>query len=250
VAYLVDMEGPHDNRCITFYDAGHEVAVCGHLSTVTDPSPSNVAFWAEREAVRYIKSYPGRYLRMQAEIDHAQNPGYFRHAIEMIDSATQRVFGGGGICCWTRVNGSDGGNSINTVYPYDNPAQYPTWLSGRLNPDHLGLEFTYIREMSDLAATTPCSPIQCECTYFGDVNLDNAINPQDVVYIVNHVYKQIDMRQQLPNCPGDNGDWDCNGTINPLDVVRYVNYVYKGSTALPCDPCACASYPVGCPPYP
>ncbi len=151
VAYLVDQEGPHDNRVITFYDAGHETAVCGHLSTVTDPSPANVAFWSEREAVRYIDSYPGRYLRMQAEIDHAQNPGYFRHAIEMINAATSPEHGGTGSATWTRMNGSDLGNPVNTVYPLGDPSQYPTWVSGRLS-DHLGLNFTYIREMAALSA--------------------------------------------------------------------------------------------------
>jgi hypothetical protein len=147
VAYLIDSEGPHDNRVITFYDAGHETAVCGHLSTVTDPSPENQAFWAEREAVRYIDSYPGRYLRMQAEIDHAQNPGYFRHAIEMIDAATRPEYGGTGSDVWTRMNGSDTGNPVNTVYPPGDPDQYPAWVSGRLS-DHPGLEITYIREMA------------------------------------------------------------------------------------------------------
>jgi hypothetical protein len=150
VAYLVDQEGPHDNRVITFYDAGHETAVCGHLSTVTDPSPTNVAFWAEREAVRYIDSYPGRYLRMQAELDHAQNPGYFRHAIELVNAATHSQYSGTGTALWTRMNGSDLGNPINTVYPLGDPSQYPTWVTGRLS-DHLGLNFTYIREMANLS---------------------------------------------------------------------------------------------------
>jgi hypothetical protein len=150
VAYLVDQEGPHDNRVITFYDAGHETAVCGHLGTVTDPSPANVAFWAEREAVRYVDTYPGRYLRMQAEVDHAQNPGYFRHAIEMVNAATHSQYGGTGAALWTRMNGSDLGNSINTVYPLGDPSQYPAWITGRLS-DHLGLNITYIREMAALA---------------------------------------------------------------------------------------------------
>ena len=153
VAYLVDQEGPHDNRVITFYDAGHEVAVCGHLSTVTDPSPSNVAFWSEREAVRYIDAYPGRYLRMQAEIDHAQNPGYFRHAIEMVNAATHSQYGGTGVALWTRMNGSDLANPINTVYPLGDPSQYPMWVSGRLS-DHPGLNFTYIREMAALSGAS------------------------------------------------------------------------------------------------
>jgi hypothetical protein len=147
VAYLVDQEGPHDNRVITFYDVGRETAVCGHLSTVTDPSPENMAFWAEREAVRYIGGYPGRYLRMQAEFDHAQGAGYFRHAIEMVNAATKAEYGGSGSASWTRMNGSDLGNAINAVYPLGDPSQYPTWVPGRLS-DHPGLNLTYDREMA------------------------------------------------------------------------------------------------------
>jgi hypothetical protein len=151
VAYLVDQEGPHDNRVITFYDVGHETAVCGHLSTVTDPSPENVAFWAEREAIRYIDAYPGRYLRMQAEIDHAQGAGYFRHAIEMVSAATKAEYGGSGSALWTRMNGSDLGNAVNVVYPLGEPSQYPNWVSGRLS-DHPGLNLAYDREMAALVA--------------------------------------------------------------------------------------------------
>jgi hypothetical protein len=154
VAYLVDGEGPHDNRVITFYDAGHEVAVCGHLSTVTDPSPANVAFWSEREAVRYIGAYPGRYLRMQAEIDHAQGAGYFRHTIEMINAATKPAYGGAGSAAWTRVNGSDVGNAVNAVCTYGVPSTYPAWVTGKL-ADHPGLSITYDKEMAGV--TTPAS---------------------------------------------------------------------------------------------
>ncbi len=150
VAYLVDQEGPHDNRVITFYDKGSELPICGHLSTVTDPSTSNVAFWAEREAVRYIGAFPGRYLRMQAQIDHAQGPGYFRHTIEMIDAATQPAHGGTGSAAWTRVNGSDIGNAVNAVYTYGDPSTYPVWVTGKL-ADHPGLNITYDREMAGVA---------------------------------------------------------------------------------------------------
>jgi hypothetical protein len=150
VAYLVDKEGPHDSRVITYYDVGSERAVCGHWSTVTDPSPANVAWWAEREAVRLIGGFPGMYLRMQAGIDHAQRAGYFRHTIEMINAATAPAQGGTGSACWTRVNGTDIGNPVNVVYPLDNPAQYPVWVSGRL-ADHPGLNLDYDREMSLLA---------------------------------------------------------------------------------------------------
>lgn len=150
VKYLVDQEGPHDNRVITFYDVGPERQVCGHWSTVTDPSPGNIAFWAEREAVRHIGGFRGLYLRMQAEIDHAQGPGYFRHTIEMNNAATHSAYGGAGSACWTRVNGADLGNPINTVYPPNDPNQYPDWVTGRL-ADHPGLNLTYDREMALLS---------------------------------------------------------------------------------------------------
>ena len=77
----------------------------------------------------------------------------------------------------------------------------------------------------------------CDCGGFCDVDLNGQINPVDVVFMVNYVYKNQDARQQIPTCPGDNGDWDCGGTINPVDVVYYVNYVYKGQGSGPCDPC-------------
>ena len=154
IAYLVDQEGPHDNRVITFYDVGSERQVCGHWSTITDPSPENHAFWAEREAVRYVGGFRGMYLRMQAEIDHAQGPGYFRHTIEMINAATAPGYGGSGSACWTRVNGDDIGNPINKVYALNDPSTYPVWVSGRL-ADHLGLNLTYDREISALSCTVP-----------------------------------------------------------------------------------------------
>jgi hypothetical protein len=169
VAYLVDNEGPHDSRVITFYDVGPERQVCGHWSTVTDPSSENQAFWAEREAVRHIGGYHGRYLRIQAEVDHAQGPGYFRHAIEMVNAATRAQYGGAGSAAWTRMNGSDLGNPVNTVYPLRDPSRYPDWVSGRM-ADHPGLEIVYIREMAALAngpvggtaeaPTTEASPLE------------------------------------------------------------------------------------------
>jgi hypothetical protein len=87
----------------------------------------------------------------------------------------------------------------------------------------------------------------CDCSQFGDINRDGQLNPVDVVYMVNFVYKSQDARLQISTCPGDNGDWDCDGQINPVDIVYYVNYVYKNSGVGPCDPCACDPYPTNCP---
>jgi len=221
VAYLVDQEGPHDNRVITFYDAGHETAVCGHWSTATDPSPENAAFWAEREAVRYIDNFTGRYLRMQAEIDHAQNPGYFRHSIEMINAATQPEFGGSGVAAWTRMNGSDLGNPINTVYPLGDPSQYPVWVSGRLS-DHPGLNLTYDREMAALSSGCLAIP--------GDANASNTYSLADIIAIVNYIFNKPGCTP-TPLCWLSNllcrGDWDGSSTITLSDVIRGVNYIFN-----------------------
>jgi len=72
---------------------------------------------------------------------------------------------------------------------------------------------------------------------YGDVNCDNALNPVDVVYMVNYVYKDQDARCYPWNwsCPYDLGDVDCSGGINPVDVVYYVNKVYKNMDAF-CNP--------------
>jgi len=97
------------------------------------------------------------------------------------------------------------------------------------NPDQADSNYDWSGDACDFT---------CDCTGFGDVNSDGQINPVDVVYMVNFVYKNQDARQQIPTCTGDNGDWDCSGGINPVDVVFYVNYVYKNQGTGPCDPCA------------
>ena len=74
---------------------------------------------------------------------------------------------------------------------------------------------------------------------FGDITCDAAVNPIDVVKMVNYVYKNIDDRCSTDwNCPKSPGDVNCDDAVNPVDVVRYVNYVYKNITPFPCDPCS------------
>jgi len=77
----------------------------------------------------------------------------------------------------------------------------------------------------------------CNCALHCDLNLDGGINPVDVVYIANFVYRNLDGR--LPNemCPESNGDWNCDGLVNPVDVVYYSNFVYRSSGVNPCNPC-------------
>ena len=91
----------------------------------------------------------------------------------------------------------------------------------------------------------------CDCKDFCNLDLVGSINPIDVVIIVKYVYKGEDLRQRIPTCPANNGDWNCDGAVNPVDVVHYVNYVYKGMIGKPpCDPCTCSPYPANCPPWP
>jgi len=77
----------------------------------------------------------------------------------------------------------------------------------------------------------------CDCGVWGDVNNDGLVNPVDVVYMVNFVYKNNDGRVQLPDCPYEAGDVNCDAAVNPLDVVFYVNFVYKELTPFPCEGC-------------
>ena len=80
----------------------------------------------------------------------------------------------------------------------------------------------------------------CACgDQFGDITCDGAVNPVDVVYMVNFVYKNIDDRcTDGWNCAQSAGDVNCDDGVNPVDVVLYVNYVYKNITPFACDPCA------------
>jgi len=88
----------------------------------------------------------------------------------------------------------------------------------------------------------------CECTGYCDLNLDGSINPVDLVYYVQYIFLGNDLRQQIPTCPYDNGDWTCDGHLNVVDLVFMIHYVYGIHPPLmtPCDPCACDPYPDNC----
>lgn len=77
----------------------------------------------------------------------------------------------------------------------------------------------------------------CVCGVWGDINGDGDINPLDVAYIVNYVYKSLDGRAIWPNCPFATGDVDCSSAVNPVDVAYYVKLVYKSVCVFCDDPC-------------
>ena len=56
--------------------------------------------------------------------------------------------------------------------------------------------------------------------------------------MVNYVYLRQDARCYPDgwSCPYDVGDFDCNGSVDPIDVAYIVNLVYKSLDAV-CDGC-------------
>ena len=154
IAYLVDGEGPSDSFVTCFgprylagdHPPGRAAGVqFGRRGTWEDPSPENSQWWAEREAVRYIGRFRGRYLRLQATWDHAQPPDsveeidmYYhpngwpgggpawwhnKHATDMINAAIE-----GGVP-WARVNLPEQGNAVNAAYDAEHQ---PVFLPGAL----------------------------------------------------------------------------------------------------------------------
>lgn len=152
IKYIVDGEGP-SNSFVTAHEPWalytppshprHNTYKqvyerFGHYSVYRDPSPENQAFWAEREADRFIGAFRGRYLRLQAQWDHAQPPSepaeipmfhqppmwwQNKHAADMVNAAVS-----GGVP-WVRVNLPEQGNPVNATYDAENQ---PVYLPGKL----------------------------------------------------------------------------------------------------------------------
>lgn len=121
--------------------------------------------------------------------------------------------------CW-RTTDFDNGAYWVRLYAYDR--------------DDLGLSDNVSTDsMQVIVANVP----PCDCTGFCDLDLNGSLNPMDVTIIVNYVYRARDSRLPLPNCPLENGDWDCEDPATPVDVAYYVKYVYKSFGSGPCDPC-------------
>ena len=154
VKYLIDIEGPSDS-VIAAMDYGTEeqqeafYRSFGHYSLARDPSPENQAWWAEREAYRYIGNFTGAYLRLQGEIDHIQPRGVYEHALKMNNEAVK------GKPWWVRIGLADQGNPVNKIYPLDDPSQYPEWIPGRIADKWGSVVSNAILEMVEMFGGIP-----------------------------------------------------------------------------------------------
>ena len=151
IKYLVDGEGPPDSYVTTHEpstldgDPSNDrvetvYTILGHYSLSRDPSEENQAFWSEREAIRFIGAFRGRYLRLQATWDHAQPPWseadvlafdqppvwwQNKHTTDIVNAAVE-----GGVP-WVRVNLAEHGNPVNATFDAQNPPVYiPGTLAG------------------------------------------------------------------------------------------------------------------------
>jgi hypothetical protein len=80
--------------------------------------------------------------------------------------------------------------------------------------------------------------IPCECGRKGDLNNDGAIDPLDVAYLVNMVYRGLDnfVYPEGWACPYEMGDGNCDEVVDPLDIAFFWNLIYRGRDYM-CDPC-------------
>ncbi|UCE17334.1 MAG: hypothetical protein JSV84_10560, partial [Gemmatimonadota bacterium] len=142
VKYLIDVEGPsesfvtcHEPWSLDDDPSNDKIEIAfnnfGHYSIYRNTSQANRTFWEQREATRSIGHIRCRYLRLQAEWDHAQPPSaqypefdypplwyQCKHGIDLVNLATQ------GSAPWTRMNVSSLGNPINTLYSREDPPLY------------------------------------------------------------------------------------------------------------------------------
>lgn len=150
VRWIVDEEGPADAYSAMLkgwreHDLGERpdraqkaIELFGH-DVPTGPGPA-AEFWGQREPVRFLRGFRGRYLRLQAEFDHVQPPQAPEH-VALFD--TERWWQGchavavvnalvEGGSPWVGVNPAALGNPPNRTWSREAP---PRWLPGSM-ADH------------------------------------------------------------------------------------------------------------------
>ncbi len=124
VKYLFDWEGPSNRFNITRNDT--------HKPLAGFPS-SDIEFWKEREAARFIGRVQCGYFRYQANKDHVQG-NFKEHAIELVNLATR------GNARWTRMND----NPPNMLFSAEKSRDYH-WIPSHRN--HKGMLLRYLLQI-------------------------------------------------------------------------------------------------------
>lgn len=133
-------------------DPAKALELFGHACGPHGGSTADRAWWREREAVRFLPAFRGRYLRLQAAWDHVQPPhGHdqqeifdqppawwpAKHARDLVNAALD------GGTPWVRVNLPAQGNAVNARCSHD---QRPVLLPGRME-DHPEAWVEAVREL-------------------------------------------------------------------------------------------------------
>jgi len=90
----------------------------------------------------------------------------------------------------------------------------------------------------------------CCCRFQGDLDSNGILsNLQDVVLLVEYVFRQGAMPVVDPGCPTHRGELNCDDIPDVRDVVRLVEVAFRSGDPKIwiCDPCRCAPYPSHCP---
>jgi hypothetical protein len=117
--FLIDWEGPADRTETALVNGGH-----------VPHDTADHGFWSEREAGPFARFLYCRYIRGQSDTDHNPRLRDNHHALALIDSATNRIYGGSGISPWTRCNDRSM-NPVNTVWELPN---HPVWTPNNQDP--------------------------------------------------------------------------------------------------------------------
>ena len=113
IKYIVDGEGPpysfvtcHGPRFLAGDMDKYETVkeIFGREAAWQDSSQDNLEWWAEREAINFIGSFRGYYLRLQAEWDHAQPP---ESEMEILNYYFPTGWLGGGPAWWHNKHTTD-----------------------------------------------------------------------------------------------------------------------------------------------
>ena len=135
--FLIDWEGPADRTETAQVNGGH----------VPHDTADHV-FWSEREAGPFARFLYCYYIRGQSDSDHNPRIRDNHHALALIDSATNRIYGGSGISPWTRCNDRSM-NPINTVWELPN---HPVWTPNNQDPF---VDVRFILYLHEMVAMPP-----------------------------------------------------------------------------------------------